>query len=102
VYSDPLTFGLPPNLVNSRQPERTHMRYELTSRGGDMLSKEYLDTARTLRRVVRDMTNPTIADRLQALVEDYERRAEKASQADAANTLARPAARGEREGGAPK
>jgi hypothetical protein len=26
------------------------MRYELTSRGGDMLSKEYLDTARTLRR----------------------------------------------------
>jgi len=44
-----------------------------------MLSKEYLDRARTLLRVARNMTDQTIADRLQALAEGYERRAEKAS-----------------------
>lgn len=102
VYFDPLTFGLPPNLVNSRQPERTHMRYELTSRGGDMLSKEYLDTAQTLRRVARNMIDQTIVNRLKALAEDYERRAEKASLADSADALARPAPRSERERSTPE
>ena len=58
-----------------------------------MLSKEYLNTARTLLRVAQNMTDQTIADRLKALAEDYERRAEKASHADAAKALARSAAR---------
>jgi hypothetical protein len=57
-----------------------------------MLSKEYQNTAQTLRRVAGNMTDQTIADRLEALAKDYERRAEKASLTD--NGLARPAARG--------
>jgi len=60
-----------------------------------MLSKEYQNTAQTLRRVAGNMTDQTIADRLEALAKDYERRAEKASLTD--NGLARPAARGEGE-----
>jgi hypothetical protein len=60
-----------------------------------MLSKEYLDTARTLLRVARNMTDQTIANRLKALAADYERRAEQASHADAGKTsaLGRGAAR---------
>jgi len=61
-----------------------------------MLSKEYFETARTLLRAARNMTDPRIAGQLEALAEDYERRAEKASRADAAKALARSAARGER------
>jgi hypothetical protein len=53
-----------------------------------MLSKEYLDTARTLLRVARNMTDQTIAGRLKALAEDYERRAEQAAHADAAKASA--------------
>ena len=53
-----------------------------------MLSKEYLETARTLFRVARNMTDQTIAGRLKALAEDYERRAEQASHADAAKASA--------------
>jgi hypothetical protein len=53
-----------------------------------MLSKEYLDTARTLLRVARNMTDQTIADRLEALATDYERRAEKASHTDSAKASA--------------
>lgn len=53
-----------------------------------MLSKEYLDMARTLLRVTRNTTDQTIADRLKALAEDYERRAEQASHADAAKAYA--------------
>jgi hypothetical protein len=49
-----------------------------------MLSKEYLATAQTLFRVARNMADQTVADRLKALAEDYERRAEKSSQIDAA------------------
>jgi hypothetical protein len=71
------------------------MHFELTDRGGDMLSKEYLDTAQTLRRVARNMIDQAIVNRLEALVEDYERRAEKASLADSAEALARPAPRSE-------
>jgi hypothetical protein len=43
-----------------------------------MLSKEYLNTARTLLRVARSMTDQAIADRLKVLAEDYERRVEQA------------------------
>jgi hypothetical protein len=62
-----------------------------------MLSKEYLDTARTLLRIGRNITDQTIADRLKALAEDYERRAEKASQTASAKVLARRSPRSRRE-----
>jgi hypothetical protein len=67
-----------------------------------MLSKEYLNTARTLLRVSQSMTDQTIADRLKALAEDYERRAERASKSDSAEVLAPLAAGGGREGSTPK
>jgi hypothetical protein len=54
-----------------------------------MLSEEYMNTARSLLRIARNMTDQTIADRLKMLAEDYERRAEQASQVDAANASAR-------------
>jgi hypothetical protein len=82
--------------VNSQQPERTHMRFELDSFGGDMLSKEYSETARTLLRAAQTMTDRRVASQLEALAEDYERRAEKASHVDAAKALARSAARAEK------
>jgi hypothetical protein len=63
-----------------------------------MISKEYLETARTLLRAAQNMTDGRIAGQLKALAEDYERRAEKAAHADAAKALARSAAIGEREG----
>jgi hypothetical protein len=63
-----------------------------------MLSKEYFETARTLLRIARNMTDQTIADRLRALAEDYERRAEKASRTDAGEAVAAVAVRGEGEG----
>ena len=52
--------------------------------------KEYLETAQTLLRAAQTMT---VAGQLKVLAEDYERRAEKASHADAAKALARSAAR---------
>ena len=58
-----------------------------------MLSKEYLDTARTILRAAQTMTDEHVAGQLKALAEDYERRAEKAARADAAKALARSAAR---------
>jgi len=58
-----------------------------------MLSKEYLDTARTILRAAQTMTDQRVASQLRALAEDYERRAEKAAHADAAKALARSAAR---------
>jgi hypothetical protein len=61
-----------------------------------MISKQYLETARTLLRVAQSMTDRSIAGQLKALAEDYERRAEKAAHADAAEVLARSIARGER------
>jgi hypothetical protein len=61
-----------------------------------MLSKEYLDTARTLRRAAQTMTDSRVVGQLKVLAEDYERRAEKASHADAAKALARSADRGNR------
>ena len=56
-----------------------------------MLSQEYLNTARTLLRIAQNITDQTNADRLKALAEDYERRAEQASHADAAKASALPA-----------
>jgi hypothetical protein len=57
-----------------------------------MLSKEYLETARTILRAAETMTDQRVAGQLKALAEDYERRAEKAAHADAAKALARSAA----------
>jgi hypothetical protein len=62
-----------------------------------MLSREYLATARTLLRAVQTMTDPRVSGQLMALAEDYERRAEKASHADAAKALAQSAARADRD-----
>lgn len=50
--------------------------------GPIMLSKHYLETARTLLRVARSMADQAIADRLKALAGDYERRAEHASDSE--------------------
>ena len=58
-----------------------------------MLSKAYLDTARTILRAAQTMTDERVAGQLKALAEDYERRAEKAAHADAAKALARSATR---------
>ena len=55
--------------------------------------KEYLESAQTLLRAAQTMTDSVIAGQLKALADDYERRAEKASHADAAKALARSAAR---------
>ena len=55
--------------------------------------KEYMQTARTLLRAAQTMTDRAIAAQLKALADDYERRAEKASQADAAKAAARASAR---------
>ena len=54
--------------------------------------KEYVKTARTLLRATQTMTNRVIASRLEALADDYQRRAEKASHDDAARESARSAA----------
>jgi hypothetical protein len=60
--------------------------------GGEMLSKEYLDTARTILRAAQTMTDRHVARQLKALAEDYERRAEKAASADVTEASARSAA----------
>jgi len=51
-----------------------------------MLSKQYLQTARTLLRVARTMADQAVADRLKALAGDYERKAEQVSDADVAQS----------------
>jgi hypothetical protein len=63
------------------------MTFRISQRG-----KQYLQTAQTLLRSAQTMTDALIARQLQLLVEDYERRAEKASLVDAAKALARSAA----------
>jgi hypothetical protein len=60
------------------------MNIQVSQRG-----KQYLQTAQTLLRAARTMTDEAIAAQLKALADDYERRAEKASQVDAAKILAR-------------
>jgi len=42
-----------------------------------MLSKAYLDTARTILRAAQTMTDQRVAGQLRALAEGYERRAEE-------------------------
>jgi hypothetical protein len=69
------------------------MTFRISRRG-----KEYLETARTLLRAAQAMTDRAIAGQLKALADDYQRRAEKASYADAAKALARATANAEREG----
>jgi hypothetical protein len=68
------------------------MKVQISQRG-----KEYLETARTLLRAAQTMTDRVIAGQLKALADDYERRAEKASQVDVAKASARSAADAERE-----
>jgi len=57
--------------------------------------KGYLETARTLLRIAQTMTDEAIANRLEALACVYQGRAESASHADAARSLARAAAHAE-------
>ena len=68
------------------------MTFQISQRG-----KEYLETARTLLRAAQTMTDSAIAGRLKAPVDNYERRAEKASRVDAAKAFVRSAASAERE-----
>ena len=65
-----------------KEPPALGLRKELTAEPA-MLNKQYLQTAQTLFRVARNMADQTVANRLKALAEDYERRAERASHADA-------------------
>lgn len=51
-----------------------------------MLSKEYLNTARVLFRVARNMANEAIADRLRTLADDYERKAGRALHIEKSST----------------
>jgi hypothetical protein len=68
------------------------MTFPISQRG-----KEYLETARTLLRAAKTMTDQAVASQLKALADDYQRRAEKASHEDAAKALARSTAGTERE-----
>ena len=68
------------------------MTFRISQRG-----KECLETSRTLLRAAESMTDPAIAGQLKTLAEDYQRRAEKASQVDAAKALARSAANAQSE-----
>jgi hypothetical protein len=52
---DAVTFCSPLNFVNLQPCERTHIH------GGDMVSKEYLETARTLLRAAQSTADPKIA-----------------------------------------
>jgi hypothetical protein len=63
------------------------MTLQISRRG-----REYLETAQTLLRSAQTMTDRAIAGQLKAIAEDYERRAKKASQDDAAKVLARSTA----------
>ncbi|RXG88957.1 hypothetical protein CWO91_24855 [Bradyrhizobium genosp. SA-3] len=66
------------------------MTLQMSRRG-----KQYIETAQSLLRAARSMTDEVVAARLKMLAEDYQRRAEKASSVDAARSLARSAARAE-------
>jgi hypothetical protein len=69
------------------------MRFQQFSQRG----KEYLKTAETLLRAAQTMTDRAIAGQLKALADDYQRRAEKASHADAAKAFARSVVNAEDE-----
>ncbi|MGL3111290.1 hypothetical protein [Bradyrhizobium sp. BR 1432] len=66
------------------------MTLQMSRRG-----KQYIETAQSLLRAARSMTDEVVAARLKMLAEDYQRRAEKASSVDAARALERSAARAE-------
>jgi hypothetical protein len=68
------------------------MTLQISRRG-----REYLETAQTLLRAARTMTDQAVAGQLKALADDYQRRAEKASHVDAAKALARSSANAEGE-----
>jgi hypothetical protein len=68
------------------------MTFQISRRG-----KQYVKTAQTLLRAARTMTDRAIAAQLEALADDYQLRAEKASHVDAAKALARSAASAESE-----
>ena len=68
------------------------MTIQLSQRG-----KQYLETARTLLRAAQTMSDRGIATQLKTLADDYERRAEQASRADATKALARATAAAECE-----
>jgi hypothetical protein len=68
------------------------MKVQISQRG-----KAFLETAETLLRAAKTMTDSAIAGQLKALADDYQRRAEKASQVDAAKAFARSTANVERE-----
>jgi hypothetical protein len=71
------------------------MTVQISQRG-----EQYLKTAETLLRAAQTMTDRAIAGQLKALADDYQQRAEKASDADAAKALARSAANAKDEWGA--
>ena len=58
------------------------MTLQLSRRG-----KQYLQTAQTLLRNAQSMTDSAVAFQLRTLAEEYQRRAEKASQDDAAKAI---------------
>ena len=64
------------------------MTFQFSRRG-----KEYLETAQTLLRAAQTMTDRAIAGQLEALADDYQRKAAKASHVDAAKAFARSAER---------
>ena len=74
---------LAPDILRSEQGEGG-MSVQLSQRG-----RHYMETARTLLRAAQTMTDRAVASQLKALADDYERHAEKASQADTAIVLAR-------------
>jgi hypothetical protein len=65
------------------------MTMQMSRRG-----KEYLETAQSLLRAARTMTDTAVAARLEMLANDYQRRAEKASTVDAAKSSSRSASTG--------
>jgi hypothetical protein len=77
----------PNHLSGASEPRERFMTLQISRRG-----KEYLETARTLLRTAQTMTDEAVASQLKALADDYQRRAEKASQVDAAKAFARSAA----------
>jgi hypothetical protein len=68
------------------------MTMQMSRRG-----QEYLETAQSLLRAARTMTDVAVAARLEMLANNYQRRAEKASSVDAARALARSPASTEYE-----
>lgn len=68
------------------------MTFRISQRG-----KAYLETVRTSLHAAQSMSDQVIATRLKSLADDYQRRAERASNVDAAKALARATGGTERE-----